>query len=344
LKKIPKNFCPVPFTSMILDPYGNVLSCREQGKDHVLGNIKEQHWSEVWNNQKFRAWRREFLEENIKTCSTHQEDRNCHNAMWNRELLKDVELSEIITSPPKRLSPDFNGLCNLTCDMCSLYSDPNGLYDEIGFWEDAKVTMFPHLTQIDPLHGEPFIQKDTYRLIDIMAEVNPHAEFRYTTNGHYTFSKYIENKLDKINLRTMNISLDTVDPEIYKIVRKGGTLKTVLNYIEACALYKADRTKRGLSDFNLSINTTIHTHNMYDLPNFINYVDNLDGAIPLIQMLYGPENLSCLQLAESERMKLLSFYFKNISKSLLVYCKRVITPLVNSIESELNKKKLKFIL
>jgi radical SAM protein with 4Fe4S-binding SPASM domain len=339
-KKLPKNFCPIPFTSMILDPFGNVLSCREQGKGHILGNVKEQHWSEIWNNEKYRAWRREFLEENIVTCKEHQRDRNCHNISWNRNLIEYVELSEVISSPPKRLSPDFNGRCNLQCEMCSIWSDPNGLYDELGFWEDATESLFPYLKQIDPLHGEPMIQKDTFRLMDITAEVSPECEYRITTNGHYKFNQAVKDRLDKIKLWNINISLDTTHPEHYAKIRKGGDVNVVLKNIDDTLAYRKERVAKGEDNFLVTVNTTIYQENMWDLPDFVKYVRSLDDANLLVQFLYEPSQLSCLAMDEQERLRLLDFYFKEIPSEDRKSCQRVLTPLVESITDEVIRKKL----
>jgi radical SAM protein with 4Fe4S-binding SPASM domain len=340
-KKLPKNFCPIPFTSMILDPFGNVLSCREQGKGHILGNIKEQHWSEVWNNEKFRAWRREFLDENIVTCKEHQRDRQCHKIIWNQNLIEEVELSEVISTPPKRLSPDFNGRCNLQCEMCSIWQDPNGLYDELGFWEDATETLFPFLNQIDPLHGEPMIQKDTFKLMDITAQVSPDCEYRITTNGHYKFNQAVIDRLEKIKIWNLNISLDTTHPDNYAKIRKGGSLDVVLKNIDDCLAYRKERIEKGKDNFIITVNTTIFQDNMWDLPDFIKYVRSLDDVNLLVQFLYEPSEMSCLALEEKERLRLLEFYFKEISSNDLRESNRVTTPLIESISDPIIQKKLK---
>jgi radical SAM protein with 4Fe4S-binding SPASM domain len=331
-KQLPKNFCPIPFTSMILDPFGNVLSCREQGKDHILGNIKEQHWSEVWNNEKYRSWRKEFLDENIVTCKTHQRDRNCHNANWNLDLLKDVELSEVVTRPPRRLSPDLNGQCNLECTMCHVWKDPNGLYDEINFWEDAEKTLFPYLTQIDPLHGEPMIQKDTFRIMDFISKNNSECEFRITTNGHYRFSKFIQDKLDKIKVYNLNISIDTINEKNYSEIRKFGDVKVVLKYLEDCLEYRKSRIERGIGSFTIQLNTTMHIQNMYDLPEFFKFAQSKENVIPLIQMLYEPSELSILSLPLKKRIKLYNFYKLSFTPEQMSMCSRVTVPLLDSLK------------
>lgn len=89
--KVPENFCPVPFASLTFNPAGNVGCCREQGAGHSVGNIREQTVDEIWNGEKVRAWRREFLTGNIKTCAEQIRHRQCNKTIFNQELVPLIE-------------------------------------------------------------------------------------------------------------------------------------------------------------------------------------------------------------------------------------------------------------
>ncbi|MEQ1877051.1 MAG: radical SAM protein [Bdellovibrionia bacterium] len=337
---LPEWFCPVPFASIIFNPEGNVSSCRELGAFHKLGDIRKNNWQEIWNGEGFRSLRREFLTGNIKTCSQHIKHRRCHKDSFNTDLTKFIDLTEIQKNPPLRMSPDFNGKCNLKCEMCVIWKKPNGLYDELPFWEDAEKTLYPFLQQIDPLSGEPFIQKDTYRLMEFMGKTNPKAVWKITTNAHWKFTPYVAEKLDKINIFRVNVSVDSLDPENYPKIRREGDLKVVLKCIDDLVKYREERKKRDGRDFNLMINILIQQHNWWEMENVVKFALERDCR-PFMQFLYEPTNLSLLSLNRKTRIKIMEHYLKMDHGLRNRHCKRVWTPLEDSVlrdTQELAKK------
>ena len=327
---LPEAFCTVPFSTLIFNPWGNVGGCRELGNEHHLGDIRDQTWEEIWNGEKARAWRREFLTGNIKTCAENMCHRKCHKEKYNNSLLPHIDISEVQKNPPLRISPDFNGKCNLRCEMCKIWKLPNGLYDEINFWEGAETTLFPHLKQIDPLAGEPFIQKDTFRLMDIMAKANPWASWRITTNGHWKFSQSIKNKLDKIFVGGINLSLDAVSPEVYAKCREGGRIEVVLKTIDDIAQYRQERLEKNGLTFCFNINMTVHKNNWREMGDLVKFSLSKD-AVPLVQLLYRPPELSLLNLPLKERKEIVDYYFNTLDWGILKYCRRTVYALLESL-------------
>src|SRR5690606_29665006 len=223
------NFCLVPFTTIILEPDGQVGMCRQKGSDFPIGNIKENTIEEIWNGEKARKWRREFLTGSPINCETEVRHRRCNHCPENNKLLSDIELNEIQTTPIRKLTANFNGKCNLQCQMCDIWQKPNGLYDEINFWEPAKKNIFPYLKEVDLLSGEPFIQGDTYRLIDEISEVNPDCFWIFTTNAHWKLTPKVKESLNKIKIKNIILSIDSLDKETYHKMRYPGDLNFVLD-------------------------------------------------------------------------------------------------------------------
>ncbi len=324
----PEHFCPVPFTTLILNPTGIVGSCREKGCQHEIGNIKTQTIDEIWNGEKIKAWRREFLTGNIKTCKQDMKHKSCHKLQSNNELLKFVEMSEIQKVPIRRLSPDFNSQCNLKCVFCHIWKGPNGLYDEIeNFWENAEVNLFPHLTHMDPLAGEPFIQKDLYKTIDIMAVVNPNCEWKFTTNAHWNFTPYIKGKLDKIKISCISVSLDSIRPEGYRKIRNG-RLEKVLETINDLIEYSKERQKKG-RPIDLILNSTISRDNWEEIPEILEFSIS-KNIKPFIQYVYEPFEHSLSTLDEKKRRNILKHYLSTFSAQEIMFGHRVIKALIDT--------------
>jgi cyclic pyranopterin phosphate synthase len=337
---LPDSFCAVPFATLIFNSWGNVGGCRELGNEHHLGDAREQNWEEIWNGEKARAWRREFLTGNIKTCKEHQLHRKCHKEPFNQELISRIDLAEVQTKPPSRISPDFNGKCNLQCPMCTIWQLPNGLYDKLGFWESAEKNLFPFIKQVDPLSGEPFIQKDTYRLMDIMGRVNPRASWRITTNAHWKFTPFIKERLDKVEVAGINVSLDAVSQGVYAKVRKLGDISVPLKTIDDLIAYAKDRAGRGLSEFTIDINMTVQKDNWHEMGDLVKLALG-KGARPLVQLLYRPPQMSLLSFDEAKRIEILDYYFETLDWEILKYCRRPVVALLDSLEpSEMRESRM----
>jgi radical SAM protein with 4Fe4S-binding SPASM domain len=327
-----ENFCVVPFTTLLLEPNGNVGMCRQKGTEHVVGNIKDNTISEIWNSETLKNIRKEFLSGEIKTCAEEQQDRLCYLCPQNTSLIDHIDTDPEVSTPILKLGANFNGLCNLKCQMCDIWQAPNGLYDDINFWEPATKDIFPYLKEIDMLSGEPFIQKDTYRLIDIVSEVNPTCEWTITTNAHWTLNDKIRKALDKIIVKNLIISIDSVVPDTYAKIRTGGKLSTVLENVENIRKYATDR---GI-DLGIKVNYLIQKDNWREITHIFDYHLERKDMDPFVTFLYLPEEFSLLNYSEKERMEILDFYFDTLPKDQIQRITRVITPLVMSL-SKINR-------
>jgi MoaA/NifB/PqqE/SkfB family radical SAM enzyme len=136
--------------------------------------------------------------------------------------------------------PDLrlNGKCNLECIMCRVWLGDNGRCNETTFWNDGPKEIFPFLLEIDMLGGEPFIQADTFKLIDQVSEVNKDCKWNFTTNGNWKLSGKIKKYLDKIKINVFTISVDAITPDTYLKIRKKGDFKKVFDTIEDLIVYR----------------------------------------------------------------------------------------------------------
>ncbi len=331
---LPDCFCPVPFGSLTLNPTGIIGACREKGTEHEMGNIKENSLEEIWNGEKFRAWRREFLTGNIKTCAEEIKHTSCNRWDYHQDLLEHIEPCEIVTTPIIRLSPDLNGKCNLRCPFCDVWPMPNGLYDEVeGFWQHLEEHLLPHIVQIDPLGGEPFIQKDLYKLIDIVTKVNNTCEWKFTTNGQWKINSRIKSYLDKINIDCISISLDSVNKESYAKLRSPGSLDAVLRNIKGLKEYRDQRH----TSFKIMPNFLIQRENAFQISEIIDYCDEM-GFPCFIQYLYFPSEVSISTLEEAKRKEILKFHLENLDARKLMIAHSAIRAIIDTFNEKEQKK------
>lgn len=126
--------------------------------------------------------------------------------------------------------------CNLRCTYCM---PPEGVaprrHDEILRYEEivrlVGAAMPLGIRRIRLTGGEPLARKDAIDLVRGLAALPGLEEISMTTNG--TLLAPVATKLAEAGLRRVNISLDSLRPELFRRLTRGGDLRRVLAGIEA---------------------------------------------------------------------------------------------------------------
>jgi cyclic pyranopterin phosphate synthase len=334
-----EGFCLVPFTSMIFSPGGEIGVCRHKGSEFTISNFDSLKFESIWNSEFLQKWRKEFITGNAMTCKKEIEDQSCNLCPYNNELLPDLQLAEIQSNPPLKLSLNLNGKCNLQCQMCHIWKDPNHFYDQTDFWSFAEKNLFPVAKGIDLHSGEPFIQKDTYKLIDIISQINSDCQWSITTNAHWKLNAYIKSKLDTINIKNLIVSIDSFIPEIYAKIRYPGKLSTVLENLERLIKYDQRRIEKGQSSLSIHLNFLVQKDNWKEIPYAINFCIE-KGIIPFITYLYEPTEFSLNTLNEKAKIEILDYIIFTSPSHLIPFSMRIIRPLIKTLPTVIRKKYL----
>lgn len=102
-------------------------------------------------------------------------------------------------------------------------------YDEITALTQEAVLM--GINKVRVTGGEPLARKDVASLISMLATIDGITDLSMTTNG--TMLADHAHELAAAGLMRVNISLDTLDPDKYRYVTRGGNVNDVLRGIEA---------------------------------------------------------------------------------------------------------------
>jgi|WetSurSiteA1Bulk_404760.scaffolds.fasta_scaffold09936_2 GTP 3',8-cyclase len=126
--------------------------------------------------------------------------------------------------------------CNLRCVYCMPSGGLKFLeHREILRYEEiARVLRVAVLTGIRKVRitgGEPLARKNITGLIKIIRSIEGIKQLSMTTNG-ILLERYAR-ELAEAGLDRVNVSLDSLKPERYREITRGGDLKTVLRGIEA---------------------------------------------------------------------------------------------------------------
>ena len=126
--------------------------------------------------------------------------------------------------------------CNLRCRYCmpeegvQLISHEDILsYDEITAFTRAAVA--GGINKVRITGGEPLVRKGIASLVEMISAIEGVTDLSMTTNG-ILLSEYAA-PLAAAGLMRVNISLDTLDPDKFRFVTRGGDITAVLKGIEA---------------------------------------------------------------------------------------------------------------
>ena len=126
--------------------------------------------------------------------------------------------------------------CNLRCDYCM---GPTGVplleHSQILSYEEivtvVKKAAKLGIKKVRISGGEPLVRKGIAGLIESLAAIPGIEDLAMTTNGQLLAAQAGE--LRKAGLKRVNISLDTLNPVIYRQITRGGELALTLAGIEA---------------------------------------------------------------------------------------------------------------
>jgi len=123
--------------------------------------------------------------------------------------------------------------CNLNC----LYCHREGAEKADGEMTPEEIKRIVEMCsgygieKIKLTGGEPLVRKDIVEIIEAISSVDGIKEVSMTTNGIFLANSAHE--LKKAGLHRVNISLDTLDKDIFSNITRGGKLEKVLEGIEA---------------------------------------------------------------------------------------------------------------
>jgi GTP 3',8-cyclase len=136
--------------------------------------------------------------------------------------------------------------CNLRCTYCMpadgirLISHSEILsYEEI--LEVVREAAQLGITKVRITGGEPLVRKGLPDLVRMVSGIKEISDLGITTNG-ILLERYAE-ELASSGLQRVNISLDTVDPEKYSHLTRGGDIRNVFRGIDAAKKAKLSPVK-----------------------------------------------------------------------------------------------------
>ncbi|WP_040948837.1 GTP 3',8-cyclase MoaA, partial [Gorillibacterium massiliense] len=171
--------------------------------------------------------------------------------------------------------------CNLRCVYCmpeeGMEFEPTDKilsYEEIT--EVVRVLAGMGVRKLRLTGGEPLVRKELEVLVGMLSAIPGIEDIALTTNGIYLAPK--AEKLKQAGLTRVNISLDSLHADRFKMITRGGDVKKVLNSIDACIAAGLDPIKlnvvlmKGMNDdeigdfLHLTMETNLHVRFIEYMP------------------------------------------------------------------------------
>jgi GTP 3',8-cyclase len=211
--------------------------------------------------------------------------------------------------------------CNLRCVYCMpaegikrLPHDKILRFSEIV--EVVKIAVENGVNKIRITGGEPLVRKDIVSLVGMIAKVEGINDLAMTTNGQL-LEKYAK-QLAEAGLNRVNVSLDTINPDKYAEVTRGGDIKNVFQGLLAAQ-------KEGLTPIKLNC-VVSKSHNEPDAiavkefgeqmayqVRFIHQMDLETGYFTVVEGGEGGNCAKCNRIRLTANGKLMPCLFSDLA-------------------------------
>lgn len=304
----PHALCYAPFVSLNLSPSGNIAVCCAT-RTYPLGNIRNTSLEEAWNSKRLKGIRtllaKDVFPPNCTSCKWSIEAGNYHSAILH--YFEDKALDA--NNPwPTQMEFAFSNVCNLGCIMCSgelssFIQAKAGKprlphYYGDAFFEEMR-KFLPHLKTATFVGGEPFLQRECFRMWDMMIEMGLDVHCTVVTNGT-VYNEKVERVLHALPF-TISISMDGVTKETMESIRLNVDFDAFLdNFRKFDAYSKLDlgpvinRRQRCLS-----ISFTPQRGNWHEAADLFLFAEE-NGAMVYTNQLTEPTQLSLFSLPRED--------------------------------------------
>lgn len=334
-----KNFCVSPWIHLHTWPNDQVYPCCMTPMEYPIGNLKENSLEEIWNSEKIKNLRVEFLnDQRPESCKRCFEMEDMGQRSVRQKLNQDYKshIAKSLKTKSDGSFDEFNlvywdfrfsNICNFRCRTCGPQLSSGWYEDTKKIWgklpSDVKVIKETAETweQIEPLFdiveeiyfagGEPLIMEEHYRILKKLDEMKRYdVRLRYNTN--FSQLRYKSLKIDEIWPKFDSVHLSVS-------IDGGGSRGEYIrkNMDWAKILENRDRFKPMPSNIYFYVNFTLSVMNSFHVVDFhrecveTRFVESPDHF--RLNILQFPLHFRLQMLPDNIKHKLIDHYESYIS-------------------------------
>lgn len=317
-------FCHAPFVNLHFSHGGTALACCHN-RTYTLGTYPEDSVADMWNGERAQQLRQAVagndLSQGCQLCARQLLARDLvglndmagsyadsvSRAFWKRIQEDGLGLDEF-ARVPRKLEFEIHNSCNLECVMChgaassSIRKHRDALpalaspYDEA--FVDQLSPYLPDVHQAGFTGGEPFLIPLYYKIWERIADRNRGMLLLLVTNGT-TLNDRVRRVVEDLDF-VINVSVDSIVKETYESIRKGASLKLVLEN----SRYFADVMARKGRPFIWRC--CVMRQNWREMPEMVRFCDDNGIRITFNQVEF-PLDFSLHTLSPSELREIVDY-------------------------------------
>jgi len=275
--------CWAPFQALHIDKKGKTTPCAFSFKTKDPQSLV---WSstnsllDIWNSSIFENMRDEHISGSVHDSYCNYCIDSCKQGKPPSSLDYDWVGGKrnINHNYPKEIELELSNKCNYMCNACSPWCSSKhmerlGLQDNPRYksiFDDPKIiatfvedlrSIIHHVYRINFTGGEPFAQRPVYEILKMINEENPKdLNIHFTTNG-----SVMNGMVKKLAARPnthFTISLDSINPKTYPLIRVNGELDNVMSNID---------TIQSLCTGIIGCSFVIQKDNVFELPKIVSW-------------------------------------------------------------------------
>ena len=263
-------FCKHPFHTIQIQNTGEVYCCCCYWTNfYSFGNIFEKSFDEIWNGEKAKEFRKQFIENNYKYCNLEVCD----------PYLQEFE-PDYTADYPKKVEFSYDRRCNVRCIFCR--NEKNKEEEEYNRQKEKRIeenfdrifTPIIEKAEVVELNsaGELFASKHSIEIVKKIIKINPNIEFNIISNGILFTKENIDTIGLRKHLNTVIISMHASTEKTYNKLVEHGNFKALMENVK----YLSKLKKEG-SLQNLQLNFVVTAINYKEMKSFVKLAKKLNA-------------------------------------------------------------------
>lgn len=175
------------------------------------------------------------------------------------------------TRMPTHVTVEHTSSCNLRCFFCEHHREEVPV--KAGFMSynllaKVEAELVPTASVLScTVSGEPFIDKRLDQIVNMLKR-NPGKTLVVTSNG-LLMDEHRLNAFSALESPLyVSISLDTIDPAIYAIMRRGSNYSAVMHNIKS---YRSRAASLGIKEAHIGISSVLMTHTITGILDLVRF-------------------------------------------------------------------------
>jgi MoaA/NifB/PqqE/SkfB family radical SAM enzyme len=247
------------------------VCCPPWCRSYSFGNIYEQSFDEIWNGEKAKEFRRQFINDDYKYCDLNLCVKDCS---------RNIVPSE--TAPkPRTFIFCYDATCNVKCIFCRSCHQKQ----DLSYFNDNMDAIIQNMLEnaenvVLSGVGEALFSPHSRKLIKRIAELFPKVKFSLISNGILCDEDNLKELGIIDRLLSITVSLHAVNKETYdKLVVNGDFDKVMKNLHFLSSLKNTGKLDRFILNF------VVNAYNYKEMADYIKMAQKIGATVGFLELL-----------------------------------------------------------